>query len=178
MQHSQADIIKMLNSSGEDLTALYANAEKVREENVGGQVYLRGIIEFSNYCKRDCNYCGIARSNSKVHRYRMTEAEILEECKKFSADKIGTVVLQSGEDAYFTKEIMADLIRRIKTETKLAITLSVGERDEDTYRAWKAAGMDRYLLRFETSDMDLFNSCHPDDDFSESHFQKLLSFCI
>jgi biotin synthase len=156
------EIIKLfLADNAQDL---YHKADSVRKEHKGDLVHLRGIIEFSNFCKKNCNYCGIGSSNKNVRRYRMSSEEILEICKSANGTGIKTVVLQSGEDAYYTKELMGDLIAEIKDATGLIVTLSVGERDEDTFRYWKERGMDRYLLRFETSSMELFKKCHPDDD--------------
>lgn len=146
---------------------LYEQADAVRARYMGNAVYLRGIVEFSNYCRKNCAYCGIRAGNRTVTRYRLDQQEIIDTCKRIEKAGQTTVVLQSGEDVFFTANILADLIKRIKQETRLAITLSVGERDEATYALWKAAGMDRFLLRFETSDRKLFSELHPDDDFDE-----------
>jgi biotin synthase len=159
------EVVRLLNSSDEDLVALYKKADEVRSLHMGDDIFLRGIIEFSNYCKRDCFYCGIQRSNKNVKHYRIPNDEIISTCKTIAAQGMTTVVLQSGEDPFYTKERMAELIRSIKAETDLAVTLSVGERDEETYRFWRDNGMDRYLIRFETSDPLRFRACHPDDDF-------------
>ncbi len=148
----------------EETDYLYKQADLMRKEKMGDEIYLRGIVEFSNYCVKDCNYCGIRRSNKQVTRYRLTLEDILTVCKKMETVKQTTVVLQSGEDSYYTKEKMGDIISAIRSETSLAITVSSGERDIETYAYWKAKGMDRYLLRFETSSPDLFAVCHPDDD--------------
>jgi len=159
------EIVALLKSEGEDLKALYTTADELRAHYMGNDIFLRGIIEFSNYCAKDCNYCGIQRSNSAAHRYRIEDDEILETCHKMKTSGQTTVVLQSGEDFQYTKERIGALLERIKSETDLAITLSVGERDEETYQYWKDKGMDRFLLRFETSNRELFALCHPDDDF-------------
>lgn len=162
-----SEIEHLLQLAPPDLSLLYQKADQVRHAFMGDRVYLRGIIEFSNYCKKNCFYCGIRAGNTLVQRYRMGLDEILDVCKKMEKKFQTTVVLQSGEDVGFTKEILGELIARIKKETSLAVTLSVGERPADTYLYWKQKGMDRYLLRFETSDPQLFKEVHPDDDFEE-----------
>ncbi|HPN72833.1 MAG TPA: [FeFe] hydrogenase H-cluster radical SAM maturase HydE [Candidatus Omnitrophota bacterium] len=164
MPLSQEEVEFLLSASGDDMSALYEKADSVRREYMGDEIFLRGIIEFSNFCTKKCLYCGINSRNDKVARYRMSDEEILEVCRGMLSRGQTTAVLQSGEDPFYTKEKMAGLIKAIKKETSLAVTLSVGERDRDTYALWKDAGMDRYLLRFETSDEELFRSCHPDSD--------------
>lgn len=161
------EVIGLLKSEGQELEALYKQADKIRADNFGGEVFLRGIIEFSNYCRKNCFYCGIRRSNLGVKRYRISDDEIVEAARKAEKAHCNTVVLQSGEDLFYTKDKMGELIKRIKQETHLTITLSVGERDLATYEYWKKCGMDRYLLRFETSNQKLFKACHPDDDFHQ-----------
>ena len=146
---------------------LFRKADAIRKKYLGDQIYLRGIIEFSNYCRKNCAYCGIRNSNTSVERYRISTSEIIETAKKIETFHQTTVVLQSGEDLYFSREFLGEIISQIKSETKLAVTLSVGERDFATYEYWKQKGLDRYLLRFETSDRALFKKVHPDDDFDE-----------
>ena len=136
-------------------------ADRLRAETMGEAVHLRGIIEFSNYCRKNCEYCGLRRDNRKLARYRLTREEILQTAIKASQIGYKTIVLQSGEDLYFSTEVMADIIREIKSRTELAITLSLGERDKSTYSAWKEAGADRYLLRIETTDEKIFKKLHP-----------------
>jgi biotin synthase len=168
---SEAEVVRLLNTQDIEIKELYEKADEVRAQYMGNDIFLRGIIEFSNYCKKDCNYCGIRRGVAQhvptsLHRYRMNDNEIIATCKNMMTTGQTTVVLQSGEDPYYTKERFGALLRKIKTETKLAITVSVGERDRETYAYWKKMGMDRYLLRFETSDVALFKTCHPDDDLA------------
>ncbi len=142
------------------LNELWEMADSVRRYHVGDEVHLRGLIEISNYCGKDCLYCGIRLSNKNITRYRMTDEEILE-CVEFARENgYGTIVLQSGEDPYFTAERMEELIRKIKEKANVAITLSLGEQDEETLKLWKSAGANRYLLRFETSDDELFQKIH------------------
>jgi biotin synthase len=128
---------------------------------VGDAVHMRGVVEFSNYCARQCAYCGLRRGNRAATRYRMTAEEILD-CTRLAAELgHGTVVLESGEDYGLTTEWLAEIVRRIKGETGLAVTLSVGEFPEKDLAAWRQAGADRYLLRLETSDPELYAFIHP-----------------
>lgn len=158
------EIIQKLHARESAAQAIYKEADSIRKDVMGDEVFLRGIIEFSNCCTKDCNYCGIQRSNKHVERYRIPLEEIVATCKKMKAAGQTTVVLQSGEDQFYTRESFGDILTAIKRETDLAITVSVGERDKPTYAYWKQKGMDRYLLRFETSNRELFEKCHPDDD--------------
>lgn len=145
----------------ERLEALWAAADAVRREHAGDAVHLRGLVEISNHCVRQCAYCGMRGANRGLERYRMTADEILECAREALGYGFGTVVLQAGEDYALTMEWVEALIRRIKAETGLAVTLSLGERPERELAAWKRAGADRYLLRFETSDPDLYRLIHP-----------------
>jgi biotin synthase len=140
---------------------LWAMADQVRRENVGQEVHLRGLVEISNHCARQCAYCGLFAGNRQLPRYRMTLDEILACAHKAVALGYGTLVMQSGEDRGISAGWMADCIRQIKQQTPLAVTLSLGERDDDELRLWKQAGADRYLLRFETSDRGLYDLIHP-----------------
>jgi biotin synthase len=143
------------------LALLFAVADNVRRESVGASVHLRALIEISNHCVRQCAYCGLRSANASLERYRMNEEEILAAARQAAVYGFGTVVLQAGEDLGITAAWMADLVRRIKTETPLAVTLSLGERSGSDIEAWRLAGADRYLLRFETSDRELFDRIHP-----------------
>ena len=158
----RGQILSYLRESDEQrLEKLWDLADATRRENVGDAVHLRGLIEFSNYCARSCGYCGLRLPNKKVERYRMSEDEILE-CARQAVDYgYGTVVLQSGEDLAVTAGWITHLVERIKRETSLAVTLSLGERGDDELAAWRRAGADRYLLRFETSNPVLFDRIHP-----------------
>ena len=164
-----ADLLPLLRATGADLAALYARADAVRREQCGDAVPIRSIIEFSNVCANDCLYCGIRASNPAPRRYRMTPDEIVAAARQVAAaGSAGTIVLQGGETPGPGDDELADVLRRIKTEVPgLAITLSVGNRPRATYARWQAAGMDRYLLRFETSDPDLFARLHPDCTLAE-----------
>jgi biotin synthase len=144
------------------LADLWRMADSTRRREVGDEVHLRGLVEFSNYCVRQCHYCGLRLGNGTNVRYRMSAAEILECARIARRLGYGTLVLQSGEDPGTSTEWLADVVRRVKDETPLAVTLSVGERDEADLRTWRRAGADRYLLRFETSNAALYAAIHPD----------------
>lgn len=143
-----------------DLQRLFSLANEVRERSVGNEVHLRGIIEFSNYCSRACLYCGISRHNRHLSRYRMDVEEILEAAKEAVGMGFKTIVLQSGEDPFYSTSTITRLVSEIKA-MDVAVTLSVGERRREDYAAWKEAGADRYLLKFETSDPDLYRRLRP-----------------
>ena len=143
------------------LETLWHWADAARRAHVGDAVHLRGLIELSNHCVRHCGYCGLRAPNAQLPRYRMTTDEILACARQAVAFGYGTVVLQSGEDPQLTTAWVTDLVRRIRAETPLAITLSLGEREPDELSAWRRAGADRYLLRFETSNRALLNEIHP-----------------
>ena len=143
------------------LSRLYRRADAVRRDRVGDEVHLRGLVELSNHCVRRCAYCGIAATNTEIARYRMTEEEVLACARQAKELGYGTVVLQSGEDYGLTREGVSSMVRSIKRETGLAVTLSLGERPDEDLAAWREAGADRYLLRFETSDPALYEAIHP-----------------
>jgi len=149
------------------LESLFSRADIIRQKYVGNDVHLRGLIEFSNICRKNCRYCGIRSGNSQLKRYRMSIDDIVA-CAKLVKDYgYKTVVLQSGEDPFYSVDILVDLIQKIKQETNLAITLSIGERKREEYQQLFAAGADRFLLRFETSNLTLYQSLHPDSDFNQ-----------
>jgi len=146
----------------ERVSRIISAADEIRKRFCGDEVHIRALIEFSNYCRNDCLYCGLRRSNSKIHRYRMTPDEIVSTAASIAQKGIGTIVLQSGEDPAFTADIAADIISRIKSAADVAVTLSLGERPYEDYALWKEAGADRYLLRHETANPELFKKIHPD----------------
>jgi len=160
-------MVPLLESEGEQERLLFEAADRLRAEAMGEAVHLRGIIEFSNYCRKNCRYCGLRKDNGSLERYRLTREEIVDTATKAWQIGYKTIVLQSGEDLYFSGRLIAEIIREIKAQTDLAITLSLGERDRGTYSAWRKAGADRYLLRIETTDAKLFKRLHPDDDLDE-----------
>jgi len=146
------------------LAGLWRMADDTRRRCVGDEVWLRGLIEISNNCRQRCAYCGISSHLAGIGRYRMAAADILESAKKALRYRFGTIVIQAGEDPHITGPWLADVIRAIKAETGLVMTLSMGERPDEDLRAWREAGADRYLLRFETSDQKLYACIHPDLD--------------
>ena len=156
------ETISWLRSTDEtSLERLWQRADRVRHQNVGDAVHLRGLIEISSYCARSCAYCGLRLDNKGAARYRMTDEEILACAREGVAYGYGTVVLQSGEDYGISAERISGLVRRLKEETPLAVTLSLGEREDAELKAWREAGADRYLLRFETSNRRLYDRIHP-----------------
>ncbi|GLI52914.1 [FeFe] hydrogenase H-cluster radical SAM maturase HydE [Thermodesulfovibrio yellowstonii] len=136
-------------------------ADSIRREIHGDTVHLRAIIEFSNYCKCNCLFCGIRRENRKLSRYRMSEEEIVKVAKEAAEEGFKTIVLQSGEDPFWNAERLSKVVREIK-KLNVAVTLSVGELSYDEYAVLREAGADRYLLKFETSDEKLFKRLKPD----------------
>ena len=153
---------------------LAEKAREVRENIYGKEVYLRGLIEFTNYCKNDCLYCGIRRSNKNADRYRLTDEQILNCCEVGYKLGFRTFVLQGGEDAYFSDEVLIPLIKEIKEKyPDCALTLSVGEREKDSYQKLFDAGADRYLLRHETADKEHYESLHPAELSFERRMQCL-----
>lgn len=153
---------------------IFEKARKIRQAYYGTDVYIRGLIEFTNYCKNDCYYCGIRRSNSRAHRYRLSEEQILRCCHQGYTLGFRTFVLQGGEDGYFTDERMVSLVKEIrKNYPDCAITLSIGERSYDSYLALFEAGADRYLLRHETWDEEHYRLLHP-PALSAKHRQQCL----
>lgn len=143
------------------LGLLWRRADDTRRARVGDEVHLRGLLEISNHCARECGYCGIRASNRGLPRYRMTADEIVAGARRIAGYGYGSVVMQAGEDPGLRREWVAGVIRRVRAETPLAVTLSLGERPDADYAAWRQAGADRYLLRFETSDPALFARIHP-----------------
>lgn len=139
-------------------------ADKVRQERYGTEVYIRGLIEFTNYCKNNCYYCGIRRDNQEAVRYRLTQDDILECCKEGYELGFRTFVLQGGEDGFFTRDKVCHIVSSIKAKhPDCAVTLSIGEWDRADYQAFYDAGADRYLLRHETACEEHYNKLHPKD---------------
>lgn len=150
------------NRSPELSEYLFEKARELGIQNYGDDVYIRGLIEFTNYCKNDCYYCGIRKSNSKAERYRLTKEQILQCCEVGYKLGFRTYVLQGGEDGYYTDERMIDIIQSIKqNHPDCAITLSLGEKSCETYKAFFDAGADRYLLRHETANEEHYGRLHP-----------------
>lgn len=161
-------------SGGTVRSVLKQRARETAVRQFGTQIYIRGLIEFTNFCKNNCYYCGIRAGNTEAQRYRLSKKEILACCAQGYQLGFRTFVLQGGEDPYFTDEIFADIIRSIKKEySNCAVTLSVGEKKYETYKLWKDAGADRYLLREETADEEHYRKLHP-ENLSCRHRQDCL----
>lgn len=139
---------------------LAAAADTIRKKYVGDEVHLRGLVEFSNICSRTCEYCGLRAANQNLKRYRLEPETILDYARKAVSYGYRTLVLQSGEDAYYTIDKMEYIISEIK-KLDVALTLSVGEKSTEEYEAYKKAGADRYLLRIETTNSELYRKLHP-----------------
>jgi len=161
---SKEEIVKLLEIPFTIHHSLFTSSDRVRQKYVGDEVHLRGLIEFSNYCKQNCLYCGLRRDNKEVTRYRLTKKQIIDFARDAKDFGYKTVVLQSGEDPYFTLDRMKKIISEVK-KFDLAITLSIGEKTFDEYKAYKDAGADRYLIRIETTDKNLYTKLDPDMDW-------------
>lgn len=158
---SCGDLITFLNADVEESKALFQAADRVRRQALGDEVHFRGIIEFSNHCMKNCLYCGLMRDNRALARYRLKPEEIIEGARETARLGCRTLVLQSGEDSFYSADALGELIIRIKEELDLAITLSLGDRTKKDYSTLKKAGADRYLLKHETCDADLFSYLRP-----------------
>jgi len=159
------DILKLLRIPQEQTPLLFERAREVRDRYDGKEVHLRALLEFSNYCRRNCYYCGLRRDNKNLKRYRMSIEEIVDVAGEAVDLGFKTVVLQSGEDPWFTGERIAEIVGRVK-KFNVAVTLCVGERDYNEYALWKEYGADRYLLKHETMDSLLYRKLHPDLDMT------------
>lgn len=155
------ELIEIINTNEYD-TELFKKADAIRREHYGTDVYIRGLIEFTNYCKNNCYYCGIRAGNQNAVRYRLTEDEIMDCCSEGYALGFRTFVLQGGEDPYFTDKKICSIVSAIHTKyPDCAITLSVGEKSKDSYKAYYNAGANRYLLRHETATAEHYSKLHP-----------------
>ena len=156
---TKEEIISLLNCN--DINQeLFNAADEVRKKYVSDEVHLRGLIEFTNICKNNCLYCGLRRDNKNLIKYRLTQEQILDFATKAKSFGYKTIVLQGGEDDYYTKDIMIKIIKGIKS-LGLALTLSIGEKTYDEYKEFREAGADRYLLRIETTDKKLYEYLDP-----------------
>ncbi|MDR1140763.1 MAG: [FeFe] hydrogenase H-cluster radical SAM maturase HydE, partial [Planctomycetaceae bacterium] len=164
--HETRDIsdvdLKLLIETTQFDRELFQHADKVRQEYYGTDVYIRGLIEFTNHCKNDCFYCGIRRNNRNLERYRLSQNEILSCCEIGYGLGYRTFVLQGGEDPFYTDELMSEIISEIREKyTDCAITLSIGEKSYESYEAFFKAGANRYLLRHETANPEHYAKLHP-----------------
>ncbi len=169
------ELVFLLNNiTGNGREALRKAAQETSLRQFGNKIYIRGLIEISSYCKNDCYYCGLRRSNKNAVRYRLTEEQILSCCETGAALGFRTFVLQGGEDGYYTDERMCGIVRKIKDRyPDCAITLSLGERGEESFKKLFEAGADRYLLRHETADEAHYAKLHP-ESMSGAYRKELL----
>ncbi|HOM03308.1 MAG TPA: [FeFe] hydrogenase H-cluster radical SAM maturase HydE [Acetivibrio sp.] len=160
---SYDEMYRLIENRNEELANyLFEKARQVRILHYGYDVYMRGLIEFTNYCRNDCYYCGIRKSNCNSDRYRLSKEQMLECCDTGYELGFRTFVLQGGEDGYYTDEMLADIVSSIKVKyPDCAITLSLGERSYESYKLLYEAGADRYLLRHETANADHYSKLHP-----------------
>jgi len=164
---SKADIVYLLQTEGEEKQKLFEKSRDIKAKYVGKKVYYRGLVEFSNICSKNCYYCGIRKANQNTERYNLTDDEILDAVRFSYENRYGSVVLQSGEISTpkFTKRITR-LLKKIKELSggELGVTISLGEQPEEVFREWYENGADRYLLRIEASDRELYHKIHPNDE--------------
>lgn len=166
---SKEEFIHLISHRNAEISEyLFAKAREAREKYYGKDIYIRGLIEITNYCKNDCYYCGIRKSNKNVLRYRLTKTQILDCCKKGYVLGFRTFVLQGGDDSYYNDNRMFDIVSSIKKlYPDCAITLSLGEKTHESFLMLFKAGADRYLLRHETSDPEHYGKLHPKKMSSE-----------
>lgn len=171
---SKEELIALIQCDKETQQYLNEQANQVRIENYGNEIYLRGLIEFSNYCKQDCYYCGIRKSNTNCQRYRLSFEDIMECCKEGYALDFRTFVLQGGEDPWFTDDKMCEIVSEIrKNYPDCAITLSLGEKSKESYQRFFDCGADRFLLRHETANDEHFAKLHPEKQTLKSRMKCL-----
>lgn len=161
---SKPEIVEILKDNSVN-DYLFKSADEVRQKFKGDEVYLRALIEFSNICRCNCFYCGIRRDNKNIEHYRLEKDEIIKLANFAIQSGYKTIVLQSGEDLFFKADYLAEIIKEIK-KSDVAITLSIGERTFEEYKILKEAGADRFLLRIETTDENLYKKMHPNMDFA------------
>lgn len=154
---TKSEIINILTSND---NSLFDDANRIKIKNKGHLIHLRALLEFTNVCRCNCLYCGLRAENKEVNRYRLTETEIINSAKKAIQLGFKTIVLQGGEDKFYTTDKLCKIIQKLK-EFDIAITLSIGEKSYEEYKALKKAGADRYLLRIETTDENLYSQLHP-----------------
>lgn len=168
----------LLNEDQDFLEELYRNARETAKATFSNKIYIRALIEFSNYCKEGCYYCGINRNKSSVHRFRLSKDEIYSAAETAYEAGFRTFVLQGGEDTHFTDEDFAEIISHLKKNYDAAITLSLGVRSYEAYKLFKEAGADRFLLRHETADADVFRKLHPSDQSLERRLKAIYELKI
>ena len=172
---TDSELIALLSTDVYD-NLLHTAADKVRRQIYGDEVYIRGLIEFTNYCKNNCYYCGIRCGNSVIERYRLSKQEILECCKEGYALGFRTFVLQGGEDPFYTDNMICDIVHEIRTTyPDCAITLSFGEKSKESYLSYFQSGANRYLLRHETANNNHYQKLHPNSMSLENRKQCLFN---
>lgn len=162
---SKGQLVELLGL--EDFDPIYAQSDAVRRETVGDTVHIRALLEISNHCRRLCTYCGLRAPRTSLPRYRMTPQEIVSAACEAAAVGYRTLVLQSGEDPWFTPKILGEIVSEIKARTGMAVTLGCGEMKGEDYADLKEAGTDRYLIKHETADPDLYRRLHPDSTLEQ-----------
>lgn len=162
---TKAEFVTLLSNINEELSNyLFSISSKIAREHFGNKVYIRGLIEFTNYCKNNCYYCGIRAENKNAVRYRLSKEDILQCCEKGYELGFRTFVLQGGEDPYYTDDVLCDIVASIKDKySDCAITLSVGEKTKESYKKLFDSGADRYLLRHETANTSHYARLHPNN---------------
>lgn len=174
MLFSDKELREILLSEDKNfLEELYKEARETAKATFSNKIYIRALIEFSNYCKEGCYYCGINRNKSSVHRFRLTKDEIYSAAETAYEAGFRTFVLQGGEDIHFTDEIFSEIISHLRKNYDAAITLSLGVRSYEAYKLFKEAGADRFLLRHETADADVFRKLHPSDQSLERRLKAI-----
>lgn len=164
----QKELVRLLTVSDAEFVPVLEEADRVCQKQFGKQVYIRALLEFSNHCKRACKYCGLNCRNKSLARFRMEPDDIVQTAVAAADAGYRTIVLQSGEDAWYSVQMLGDIVKTIKKERPdMAVTLSCGEFPKEAYQYFKQCGADRYLLKHETSDPKLYAWLHPDSDFSE-----------
>lgn len=164
-EFTQGELVELLGR--EDFSPIYAQADQVRRETVGDTVHIRALLEISNHCRRMCTYCGLRAPRQNLTRYRMDPEEVVQAACEAYAVGYRTIVLQSGEDPWYTPLMLGQIVSAIKAKTDMAVTLGCGEMREEDYAFLKLAGTDRYLIKHETADPDLYHRLHPDSSLDK-----------
>ena len=164
-EFTQGELVELLGL--EDFSPIYAQADQVRAETVGDTVHIRALLEISNHCRRMCTYCGLRAPRQNLTRYRMDPEEVVQVACEAHAVGYRTIVLQSGEDPWYTPLMLGQIVSAIKAKTDMAVTLGCGEMREEDYAFLKLAGTDRYLIKHETADPDLYRRLHPDSSLDK-----------
>jgi len=162
---NEQDILAFLEGKNDE--ELFEQAAKTKETVFGKDIYLRAVIEFSNFCNKKCQYCGLRAPNKEIARYRMPRETMLDAADAAAVAEVGTIVLQSGDDFSYTREFIGELVKEIKSRHDIAVTLSLGDRDLDDYAYWKECGADRCLVKLETTDPELYSNFRMGESFSE-----------